>query len=352
MYLSSYEKLRIFLLNNNTICNLVKPSYTSFFSSAIVPLVAFTLKNSHEEIAGDFIDLGYLGSAESQPIKLLEAIQSRRSDLFSKIFPREFKKIPGMPIAYMASKKIRDIFCNESSLRDFAEPRQGMATSDNDKFIRLWHEVSISSIGFGYKSIAEAKYSKLTWFPYTKGGSFRKWYGNNEYVVNWKNDGFEIKETVKQKYPYLKGNVDYVVKNRDYYFKEAITWSFISSSHFGVRYSKPGAIFDVAGSSIFPKKEDLFWLTGFLCSRLSSALLNILNPTMNYQVGDVATLPVIVPQDKQFISDKINSIISFSKNDWDDSELSIDFSGLTLLKNGCCNSIKESYIFSTKTMAR
>jgi hypothetical protein len=159
MFLSSYEKLREFVFTNKTILNLVKPSYTSFFESAIVPLVTFVIGMGIENIKGDYFDLGYLGSPESQPAKLKEAIQNPACDFRYTAAPENFKQIPGSPIAYWASDAIRNLFQRSTHLAEIATPTGGMTAGNNDRFLRLWHEISIERIGFGFSSRDEAKHS-------------------------------------------------------------------------------------------------------------------------------------------------------------------------------------------------
>lgn len=236
----------------------------------------------------------------------------------------DFKFITGFPIAYWVSDRIRQIFSQSKPLGVIAEPRQGMATADNNRFLRLWYEVNYYKIGFNISSSEQAKCSKLKWFPYNKGGDFRKWYGNNEYVVNWENDGME-----------LKNYKPAVIRNPGYYFRKGITWSFVSSKDFGARFFPSGFIFDVGGSSVFPREEDLYYINAFLCSKLTMEFLKIQNPTINFQVGNIANLPIILEK-SVVLKDKINKLtqqcIRISKNDWDAFETSWEFSKHPLLK--------------------
>ena len=234
------------------------------------------------------------------------------------------KLIPGFPIAYWASNRVREIYSKGKLLGDMAEPRQGMATADNNRFLRLWHEINYLKIGFNINNNEQAENSKLKWFPYNKGGNFRKWYGNNEYVVNWENDGME-----------LKNYKPAVIRNPGFFFKKGITWSFVSSKDFGARFSPSGFIFDVGGSSVFPREEDLYYINAFLCSKLATEFLKIQNPTLNFQVGNIANLPIIL-ENSVDLRGQINKLtlkcISISKNDWDAFETSWNFSTHPLLK--------------------
>ena len=186
-----------------------------------------------------------------------------------------------------------------------------------------------------------AKISKLKWFPYNKGGEFRKWYGNNEYVVNWENDGQEIINFTDELGRQLSRP-----QNTQFYFKESMTWSFISSASFGVRYSPPGALFDVGGSRAFDEKGNIKYLTGFLCSRIVLNFLGFLNPTLNFQVGNVASLPVIITSDanlKKQIENIVDANIQISKDDWDSFETSWDFEQHPLIRFKTNNNLKESF---------
>lgn len=321
MFLSSYEKLRKFLLSQKTIISLVKPSYTSFFDSAIVPLVTFVLKNSFHNVQGTFVDLGYLGSADSQPIKLMEAITNPNCDYLYHAKAADFGKIPGSPIAYWASQRILDIFSQFKLLEEISKPCLGMTTGSNDTFVRQWSEVSSTNLYVKASNREEAKNTGCRWFPYNKGGEFRRWYGNNENVVNWKDDGLEVIASGTA-YPRSKQN----------YFRKCVTWSFVSSSYFGVRYSTEGFIFDVGGSCVFPNVNDIYWITSFLCSGLSLKFMNIMNPMLNFQVGNVASLPVL-NGDHIRPSSIAQGAIEISRKDWDNSETSWDFQTNPLLRN-------------------
>ena len=261
---------------------------------------------------------------------------------FYRASAADFRKIPGSPIAYWVSVMEREIFNESTKLGNIAPVRQGLATADNDRFLRLWFEVNNNKIGYNISSHEEANDSRKKWFPYNKGGDYRKWYGNLEYVVNWENDGFEI-----QNFRDENGKLNSRPQNMNYYFKKSITWSFVSSSFFGVRYSDCNAIFDVGGSSAFPSDEDIFYITGLLCSKQSFNFMKIMNPTLNFQVGNVANIPVL-NNILEFYKIKINSIvikiISLSRKDWDSYETSWDFETLPLLSYEYKSpTIKESY---------
>ncbi|HAR2059313.1 TPA: Eco57I restriction-modification methylase domain-containing protein, partial [Enterococcus faecium] len=191
MFISSYEKLRSFLINERNISSLIQMEYSAF-EEATVPICTFTIKNSNEQ-DGSYIKLSdFKGGMEVQKIKTLEAIhQHGECDYFYSTNQDNFKKIPGMPIAYWASDNVITDFAQGKLTNDVADAKQGLATGNNNKFLRYWFEVEFNKIKFDAKTLEDAKKSRKKWFPTTKGGRFRKWYGNNEYVVNWENDGDE-----------------------------------------------------------------------------------------------------------------------------------------------------------------
>ena len=233
----------------------------------------------------------------------------------------DFEKIPGSPIAYWVSDRVKEIFANNKNLGEVAEPRQGMATADNDRFLRFWNEVSFNKVGLNYSNRDEAKESSLKWFPYNKGGAFRRWYGNRDYVVNWENDGFEIKNFKDE-----NGKIRSRPQNLGYYFQPAITWSDITSAAFSGRYCEKGFIFDIKGSSGFPEDDKIFYILGFLNSSVSQKCIKILNPTVTTQVGDMARIPVaFIEKMKNQVESIVQQNIAISKADWDSFETSWDF---------------------------
>jgi len=334
MFISSYEKLREIIIKSKSITSLVQLEYSGF-EEATVPICTFTIRNAYIAAKGEYVRLSDFRGAELQPIKILEAVQNRNVPYRYSVSPRNFEKIPGMPIAYWVSDKVIDCFRKGKPLGEIAEPKLGITTADNKRFLRLWYEVAINKIGFGYPNSQEASKSRLKWFPYNKGGEYRKWYGNSEYVVNWENDGFELRNFKAA-----------TVRNATYYFCKSITWSFVSSSYFGVRYSDKGFIFDVGGSSVFPPEKYHLFLTGLLCAKISTILMKVLNPTLNFQVGNVASLPVILPDDntKAKIDSLVKENISTSRTDWDSFETSWDFKKHPLLiHKGSSNTIEEAF---------
>jgi hypothetical protein len=205
---------------------------------------------------------------------------------------------------------------------EISKPRQGLATGCNDMFLRNWHELSYSEIGFSLGSIKESMKSKLRWFPYNKGGEWRKWYGNNEYVVDWEEDGERIRSFKDE-----NGKVRSRPQNTEYYFREAITWSDITTKSFAARYSPKGFIFDVKGSSGFPIESNFKLVMSLMNSRLMYGFMQILNPSPTFQVGDMARVPFTNVEEEvaEILSSNVEQLIRIAKEDWDSFELSWDF---------------------------
>lgn len=330
MFISSYEKLREIIINEKNISSLIQLS-TSGFSEAVVHIATFTLRNINIDTSGEYIRLTGFKGIESQPIKTIEAVINPNVEYRYNSKTEKFKKIPGSTIAYWVSESLGDVFYNNKTIGDIYDVKQGMTTADNNRFLRYWYEVNNNKIGYGCKDTVDAAESRKKWFPYNKGGAFRKWFGNNEYIVNYENDGYEMKEFTSK----LPQGTWVRLKSRDYYFKESITWTFISSSKFGVRYSEKGYIFDVAGSSMFPE-DDIYYILGFLSTNLTFDFLQIINPTLNYQIKDVKSLPIIIDDKyKHRVEKLVKDNILICKMDWNSFETSWDFRKHPLVNAQC-----------------
>ncbi|MFS4549004.1 BREX-1 system adenine-specific DNA-methyltransferase PglX [Comamonas resistens] len=235
----------------------------------------------------------------------------------------DFKKVPGSPISYWISKSFRDCFSMGKPLSYLAAPRKGMVTADNPRFIRFWAEVDRSKIGFDLESREAAKNKNRKWFPYMKGGTFRRWSGNSEYVVNWENDGFELLHM--QEEGYKVGSTNH---NLEFIFKPAITWTKITSSDSGFRSNGFGYLYDDA-SGLCPThaEDDHYAVLGLLNSPVTMHVLRSLNPTLNLNPGNLADIPVISIR----TSNAAVRCENFSKSDWSNYEISWEFSCLPLL---------------------
>lgn len=365
--LSSFEKLRRKIIEEQTITSMLHMGRGIFgvdFGS-----VAFTIQNRiSSDFEGDYFRLyqrtfQYIESSDIEDI-YLKALKEdnfkfnfykynnseyeEESPLNKSITIRfsanqnDFKQIPTNPFAYWCSKKLLDAFSGEK-VHKYATPRQGLATTDNNRFLRFWYELKIDSCNFNCKSTQEASDSGYKWFPIVKGGDYRKWYGNRIYMVNYENDGLEMKQSVLTKYPYLK-TPNFVIKNPDYYFKEGITWSTISSRNISMRYNPSGSIFETKGAMLFPiKKEYKNYLLGLLNSKVSDLILDILCPTMDFHEGPIGNFPIIYNDNEDFvlINKLVDENIEIMKEDWNDYEISWDFELNPLLKHKGIN-IKES----------
>lgn len=326
MFLSSYEKLRGKLLGTQTLVNMVHPGRGIFGSDFGTTSFVFAKR----------LSAGYKGSYRRLFEKQgeVESVEARDTAFLSKkdnftADQTNFAMIPGNPVAYWVSPNLLNNFIIGKALKNNGDTRQGMATSDNNRFLRLWYESSFEKIGFGCRSAQEASESKKKWFPYNKGGEFRKWYGNNDFIINYENDGFEVKSYASSLYK----QASRTIKSMSEYFKPSISWSKISSGSVAFRYYPNGFIFDVAGCCIFYKDSKIMYYDfGFLNSVVAKSIFAVISPTLNYEAGHVASLPVIYQKN---IVDRVDTIvqenITLSRNDWDAFEISWDFQKHPLL---------------------
>lgn len=317
MFLSSFEKLRykIALLDTINMAHLGARGFEEI-AGEVVQTVAFVLRKKHlKSYRGVYCRLVSPNSQREKEELFLSGdcryISSQDA----------FSKISGSPVAYWASDKLLKAFDNKT-LSKLATPKVGLQTGENSRFVRLWHEVATNNLWLTAPNKEAAINSNYKWFPYNKGGDFRKWYGNNDYVVNWENDGYEIRHFTDE-----KGKLRSRPQNTDTYFRESITWSKISSGSIAFRYKPAGHIYDVAGTSVFAEHNLLLYLQGFCNSSTAMKIANILSPTINYEVGHIASFPIIINKEKMpNVIDIVEKAITISKNDWDSFETSWDFS--------------------------
>ena len=326
MFISSYEKLRSFLINQKTITSLVQLEYSGF-EGATVPICTFTIENAHHlDLKGGYVRLSDFRGSENQGPKTLEAIKNPGCGWFYRASAAEFKKIPGSPIAYWLSASITRVFDRFQSVGEVSAVRKGLVTLDDSRFIKYWHEVSFLNIQFGTSNREESKISKCKWFPINKGGGYRKWFGLNENVINWANDGQELKEFIVKKYN--GGSYTKEIRSEEHYFKENITWGSITSGPASFRYTPNGFLFSSGGSCIFPDVR-LNSLLQPLNSKVTAILLKALTPTLNYVAGDISRLPISDVWDTD--NTLANDLIDKSKKDWDSFETSWHFTTLPLI---------------------
>ena len=308
MFLSSFENLRIKLLNANNITNLMHME--NMVMGIAFGTAVSIFRHSHIK--------GYKGTYNH--IKLSNLIKDEQDNDIPATFPvmenrfaqvstENFSKIPGMPVAYWVSENFVRAFENKT-IGDYAEVITGMTIGDNNKYLRIWYEISYEGINLSKYSMKEIDLSVRKWIPYSKGGSRRNWYGNYDYVVNW---------SQKDKFNRSKTTLQHL------YLKEAITWPFITSGDFSARILPHGFLWDVAGSPCFFNSIDNEkYVLGFMTSKLCNLILNITNPTINVQAVDVARLPIIISEKDRVIA-LTDENLEFSKQDWDSFETSWDF---------------------------
>jgi type II restriction/modification system DNA methylase subunit YeeA len=313
MFLSSFEAMRVNLLSQRTLSCMVHMGNGVMgiaFGTAATVMLNCHISNSTASFSYcEKDDIGEDDKPSAFPVQNKRLKTAKLDD---------FKKIPGSPVAYWLPESAMKVFSTSEMLEKIAEPRQGMATSDVNRFIRYWYEVNYSKIGLNYTSNEQASTSNMKWFPHNKGGEYRRWYGNNLFVVNWEHGGKEVLSYAAKLY----GSPTRTIKNISYYFQPSVSWSLIGSGVFSARVNDYGFIFDVAGPSAFPRNEDRNIVVGFLNSRVAFYFIKAFNPTMNFNSGDIARLPFLNPNSPGI---SVQNLIELAKRDWDASEISWDF---------------------------
>ena len=313
LFLPSFEQLRYKIITSQCICSLNyngRGVFGSDFGS-----VSFVVKNDSFIVDGIYRKLFKIQGS----VRSLEEIQRNFEDKtfgYYTFKQDEFLKVPGYALAFWLPMKILDSF--DFRISNIAVAKKGLSTGDNNRFLRLWQEVSKEVSIYD----AEDFNNENAWYPINKGGIYRKWYGNNEYVIYWKNNGELIKK--------FSGSV---IRNPQYYLHESLTWTMLSASCFGIRYSKPGKLFEGAGPSLFAKSDYMFYLLGFLCSKIGNMIIRALNPTVNININDVLNLPFKC-NSSEIIDVLVSQNISISKSDWDAHETSWDFAENELVRLG------------------
>lgn len=320
MFQSSYEEFRKSLLENQ-IVNVVHLGARAFdeIGGEVVQATTFVIRKVKqlEDYVGTYIRLTeYIGENKKE-----EQFNNTQNYYYKR--GSEYKRIPGMPIAYWSSDSIINAFINSKPLSDVATPRQGVKTLNNDLFLRLWFEVSMSNVCFGCGSIEESIRSKRKWFPYNKGGSFRKWYGNNEYLVNWYNDGLDMKKLAVERYH----SVTRTITNISYFFRPGLTWSALSSGNISLRAFDRGFIFDSKGSSMFFEDESIqYYLLALMNSKVTMKFLEFLAPTLDFNTGSLSRIPVkLNPQIYPAVDAIVKENIRIAQKEWDSFETSWDY---------------------------
>ncbi|MEJ6952102.1 BREX-1 system adenine-specific DNA-methyltransferase PglX [Natronospora cellulosivora (SeqCode)] len=305
MFLYTYEDLRKFLLKNTLISSMIQLEYNAF-EPACVPVCTFTLRNQFSNISGEFIRLSNFTGHMNQPIKTRDAITNPEVNYRYSSKSKEFLKIPGSPVAYWTSRKLRDVFINEKSLVEYIDVTGSQnITANNKKYLRYIWEVSKNKLN-------------NKWVLYVKGGSYRKWYGNTDFVINWSKEALQ----------YYKNNKTSNLLGKKYWFRDGITYNGISSKGFSARVTE-NSIYDKKGPTFHIIDQEIKnYILGFLNSNICNYIMDFLNPTLSYQMRDVNNLPIIITE-KQIVFDEVNfktkENIKISKTDWDSFETSWDF---------------------------
>lgn len=336
MFLSSYERLRGKLLSNATIQSMAHLGERAFDSigGAVVSTTAFVMKHVHfAKYKGAFVRLIEGRSEAEKDTSLRRTIQKVGGDQLYLVSAEDFEKIPGSPISYWLGERTVSLFSEHKPMSDFATAKIGLMTSDNGRFMRFSWEVSRDQCCFDAEDDDEAAVSGKRWFPHNKGGGFRRWSGNREYLVNWQNYGDEIKKTVVGKYPYLKGNPQFVVHDEGNYFRPAISWSETGGGLPAFRYFSNGFTFNIAGISAFPKNPDhTHKIMAFCNSAYVKKVFLAINPTLHFGANNFHSLPAAYDLPES-VADNVSHLISSASCDWDSFETSWDFVSLPLLSD-------------------
>jgi len=351
MFQSSFEKLRIGIVKQKTISSLVHLGTRAFDSigGEVVSTAAFVLENIYKSNYPSVYIKVTDGKSESQKEEiLLNVIQGEEAYLNRKYITSSSKlnKIFGAPLAYWISDNLRGLFSSDIKLSDIGRPRQGLASTNNDLFYRFWHEISHGVIGFEIKSRKEALEKGNKWFPLNKGGAFRKWYGNNDYVINFEHDGKTICDYIDNTPGARVGSNGRVI-NREFYYKPGITYSDLTTGGFGARYFAEGFIFDTTGPSIFDEHGfGTYKLLTYVNTPVFQSMLDTVCSGLHYSNGVLANLPVHYP-DKEHdkLDHNVRRLVAYSKADWDSQEVSWGFSTNPLIniKRQHVAPIKEVY---------
>ncbi|MHC1740638.1 MAG: BREX-1 system adenine-specific DNA-methyltransferase PglX [Anaerolineaceae bacterium] len=340
MFLNSFEEIRKKIIDESSIISLIhngRGVWGSDFGSC-----SFILENKvNLQNQGSYKRLFIHQGEVNSNTELIKRFNNNFDFPYYHVTNEELKLIPGMPIAYWADKEYYEIFKIGTSLENIASPKQGTSSGDNELFLRLWFEVSYRSLLLSCDNQEESINSPIKWYPATKGGDFRKWYGNNEYIIDWCHNGQNIRN-----YP---GSA---IRNPDYNFLEGITWTGISSTNFGVRYCPNGFVFTISGKAIICKdKFDLNYILAFLSTKIAKEILKILTPGMSFEVGYICKLPMITTDSttRHEIDLLVVDNLLISKRDWDNYETSWNFEINPIYKIKTGNSGNLFFLDSYKT---
>ena len=328
MFLSTYEKLREKIINNTTIINLLHLGPHAFdeIGGEVVQTVSFVYNNKYvDNYKSNYFDLFNFNSENSKESSFL----NNKTELQYVFNQKDFCKIPGKTFAYWATDSTLEDFRIGDNINKYMDSFQGIITGNNSKFLRYWHELSTEHIALNAKNMDEINLKETYWIPYNKGGKFRKWYGNQEYVVYWKNGPSDK----------TRGKASY----SDFYLREYVSWSYIASTTLSTRFFPSGFLWDVHGSGMFDKGNYLKYLQALLTSKVGIYFLKVINPTLSFQVENILQVPVILINNKKNqIDNLVEKNIEISKEDWDSFEISWNFNKHPFLYYNK-NLIEENY---------
>ena len=312
IYLSSFEELRRSILQYKTISGLLHIGYNTFpeLNSKIAQGVAISIMGGKfDGFIGRYVGLNHLPQSADKRVGFLEEKSVYEKD------QAEFLRIPYAPLAYWVSHRLVEVFEQSNNIESLGPVRQGFQTGDNDKYLRYWFEVAVDGVNFNASNRDDFFESKKKWAPYNKGGSFRRWYGNNEFLVRFDKEAYEA-----------LGKQGNCLPSRDLYFKEGITWSALTSADFGARYSPSGFTFSAKGACAFPVSSELNFVLGLLNSKVSSEILKIFSGTLDFNVGSIREIPVLGDAGlKVAVSGRVDEAVTLAKSEWDSNEVSWDF---------------------------
>lgn len=317
MFISSFEEFRKSLLRRSSITSMIQQS-THGYAGVTVPTTMFVLAEGAQDVTGTYIRLEDFDRPQWQEPRALEALANPDCGWLYRANASGFDAIPGSPIAYWASSAMLKAFNNGKTLDSVSTLKQGMKTANNETFLRLWQEVSFSRTGCRNAGSID-KYDGSIWVPYLKGGDFRKWYGNYDYVVYWKDNGETLKAFKRA-----------VLRNIQFSFRASISWSVISSGRLALRTTPKGFMFDGTGSSIFEGSVPLEYIQGFLNSSVGEACASVMSPTLTFEVGQLARYPLLV-EEENVVVEAVSSCVHLSKIDYDSFETSWAFERHPLL---------------------
>ena len=318
MFISSYEKMRIWLNNNLNITSLVQLEYNAF-EAACVPVAALTLCKTNNKFSGEYVRLSEFKGSENQAPKTIEAVNNPNCGYRFRTNQTNFKKIPGSPIAYWASKNIITAFEKNNTISEFGRSSKGIITGNNDKYLSQWWEIQLPNINFCCEKCEDLNNTSEKWYPCCKGGDSRKWYGNLFSTVDWQDNGHRIMNNAKVESRHAQDYYDYIK------FRPTIGWSSVTSGKPTFRYYN-NCLAEHAGMVFYMhSEEDVFFYLALLNSTVSKAFLQILSPTINYNAGEIGNIPIIKPKNTETINSISELLVNKSKIDWDSFETSWDF---------------------------